>query len=109
MHKEELYEGKHDALIDKALWEAVQEMLRSNRQGEKRRRARHPSLLAGLLFAKDGTRLIASHATKGCRRYRYYVSSTRETDDADKQPQRYSAPEVEKLAIHSLRSCGPMM
>jgi DNA invertase Pin-like site-specific DNA recombinase len=103
-HRGELYDGKHGALIDKALWDAVQDQLSTNRQGEKRKRARHPSLLAGLLFAANGTRLIASHATKGCRRYRYYVSSTPRTDDAEKQPQRYSAPEVEKLVVHSLRS-----
>jgi hypothetical protein len=86
------------------LWDAVQEKLSMNRRGEKRKRARHPSLLAGFLFAADGTRLIASHATKGCRRYRYYVSGTPRAEDADKQPQRYSAPEVEKLVLHSLQS-----
>jgi site-specific DNA recombinase len=103
-HRGELYDGEHEALMDKALWDAVQDQLSTNRQGEKRRRARHPSLLAGLLFAADGTRLIASHATKGCRRYRYYVSGTPRAEDADKQPQRYSAPEVEKLVLHSLQS-----
>jgi len=103
-HRGEIFEGLHEEMIDQPLWDTVQEKLRSNRQGEKRRRARHPSLLAGLLFAEDGTRLIASHASKGCGRYRYYVSSMRRLDDPDNQPQRYSAPEVERLVIQSLRS-----
>jgi site-specific DNA recombinase len=38
--------------------------------------AKHPSLLAGLLFDEAGNRFVATHATKNGKRYRYYVSES---------------------------------
>jgi site-specific DNA recombinase len=74
-HKGQLYDGRHDALIDQATWDAVQERLTGN--GQHRRNGagvREPSLLTGLLFDTDGERLSPSHAVKSGKRYRYYIS-----------------------------------
>ncbi|MEX6634568.1 recombinase family protein [Hyphococcus lacteus] len=68
----ELHEGAHDAIVDKALWDNVQSKRRaaSQRKGIK---TRSSNPLSGKLFA-DGHRLTPSHASKGGKRYRYYVS-----------------------------------
>ena len=49
--------------------------------------AKEPSLLAGLIVDAEGKRLTPSHAVKGGKRYRYYVSRSLITD-----PGRTSEP-----------------
>ena len=75
VHKGERYPGLHDAIIDAGTWDAVQDQLKRNaidrRCGSN---AKTPSLLAGLLRDEDDRRMSPSHARKGDRRYRYYVS-----------------------------------
>jgi site-specific DNA recombinase len=64
-HKGQLYEGRHDALIDHETWATVQARLASN--GPDRHTGavvREPSLLAGLLFDVTGERLSPSRTVK---------------------------------------------
>jgi DNA invertase Pin-like site-specific DNA recombinase len=87
------YEGEHEAIIDARTWNKVQTQLVTN-AGRKRGRAsaRHPSLLAGLLFTAKGVPFTASHAVNHGRRYRYYVErplvipTTREAKPIERQP-----------------------
>jgi site-specific DNA recombinase len=73
-HKDQIYDGNHPAIIYPELWQAVQDRLQENRQGNRlRARAAHPSLLVGKVFDERGGRLTPSHARKGTQRYRYYV------------------------------------
>ena len=76
-HKEAVYPGQHEAIVSAALHASVQAKLaESNNGGPGAKRARvEPSLLAGKLFDQAGERLVPSHARKGERRYRYYVSA----------------------------------
>ncbi|WP_126174378.1 recombinase family protein [Altericroceibacterium xinjiangense] len=74
-HKGKVYAGKHEAIIDRELWDRVQAKLTDNTQGKQRAATvQSPSLLAGLVFDEAGQPLVASHACKGKVRYRYYVS-----------------------------------
>jgi DNA invertase Pin-like site-specific DNA recombinase len=74
-HKENVYPGDHEAIIDRETWDQVQKMLDENQQGERSRtRATRGSLLTGLLFDEAGNRLTPTHASKGGKRYRYYTS-----------------------------------
>jgi len=74
-HREKHYPGLHPPIIARNLWEQVQEQLTLNLQGERARsRASQPSPLAGKITDSEGQPLIADHACKGKRRYRYYVS-----------------------------------
>jgi DNA invertase Pin-like site-specific DNA recombinase len=74
-HKDKVHPGQHAAIVDEALWQAVQQRLAANRQRTGRRAdAKDPSPLAGKLTDPDGCRMRPSHATKKGRRYRYYVS-----------------------------------
>ncbi|MFT5438149.1 MAG: site-specific DNA recombinase [Alphaproteobacteria bacterium] len=75
VHKEAIYPGQHDAIIDEALWTEVQRKLAENRIDRATgARAAQPSLLAGLIYDDAGARMIPSHANKKGARYRYYVS-----------------------------------
>ena len=75
-HRGQIHPGQHSAVIDRALWIAVQERLKINLRGERHGRAANPSPLSGKLFDRYGEELIPVHACKGKVRYRYYVSRT---------------------------------
>ncbi|WP_246591110.1 recombinase family protein [Georgfuchsia toluolica] len=75
VHKGTIYAGEHEAILDREVWESVQERLRSNNDGRKRGiKAKESSLLAGWVFDGDGRRLIPTHTTKKGKRYRYYIA-----------------------------------
>jgi site-specific DNA recombinase len=64
-HKGNVYPCQHQAIIDGQLWDAVQEKLSANRKARLLATdARAPSLLSGLLFDRDGTRMTPTHANK---------------------------------------------
>jgi site-specific DNA recombinase len=69
------HQGQHQPIIDRELWDKVQQQLHEH---AKRRRLRavqvEPSPLTGKLFDPSGAGLTPSHAHKGERRYRYYIS-----------------------------------
>jgi hypothetical protein len=80
-HRGKVYEGKHEAIIDRDLWDQVQARLADNTQGQQRSaKVKSPSLLVGLVFDENGEPLIAAHACKGKQRYRYYVSRALQHD-----------------------------
>lgn len=75
-HKTDIYDGLHEAIVDQAVFDRVQEQLSANRVSRKSRsNAAAPSRLAGKIFKADGVMLTPSHTKKSGRRYRYYVST----------------------------------
>jgi site-specific DNA recombinase len=104
-HKEQSYEGVHEAIIELGLWEAVQRLLAVNRR-ERRNgtSANDPSLLAGLIVDAEGKRLTPSHSAKSGKRYRYYVSRGLITDPGRAcQPSwRLPAVELERLVVKQI-------
>ena len=74
-HKDHIYPGQHDPIIDQSLWDAVQQRINLNRvEREGGINKVGVSLLAGLLRDEEGFGFTAVHANKKGRRYRYYVS-----------------------------------
>ncbi|MEM9499151.1 MAG: hypothetical protein AAGA28_14600, partial [Pseudomonadota bacterium] len=74
-HRETIYAGLHEPIIDLEIWERTQTLLAENRRCHvARSRAHHPSPLAGKLFDPAGNRMRPVHAKKKGKRYRYYVS-----------------------------------
>ncbi len=74
-HKGQSYPGQHQAILERATWEAVQAQLQRNASNRRSgRNAAVPSLLTGLVYDETGDRLRPTHANKQGRRYRYYVS-----------------------------------
>jgi site-specific DNA recombinase len=102
-HKQERHPGLHEAILSKELWERVQQRLNENAargRGTSNRSITSP--LAGKLFDADGQPLYVQGATKGRRRYRYYVSKCLVNGSARDKGKgcRLSAPELERaLAI----------
>jgi site-specific DNA recombinase len=111
-HKEQSYEGMHDAITEPELWEGVQHSLAVNRR-ERRNgtSAKEPSLLAGLIFDAEGKRLPPSHAAKGGKRYRYYVSRSLITGPARTSESSWRLPaiELERLVVKQIGEflCDP--
>jgi len=74
-HRRVRHPGQHQAIVDKVIWEQVQERLRKQAVHHRRLDAKGVSSpLAGKLFDENGEPLYACGANKGGRRYRYYVS-----------------------------------
>lgn len=109
-HRGQVYEGKHNAVIARAEWDAVQAKLRDNVQGTQRySTAKARSLLAGKVFDDAGEPLVASHACKGKVRYRYYVSRKLQHNAAarDEGGLRMPALELEKaVALRLAQAVG---
>ena len=85
------YLGQHQAIIGRELWDAVHAIIEKRKKGPRIHNTENPALLAGLLYAPDGQRLIPSHTTKkDGRRYRYYVPylEKRQSAGASNQPGR---------------------
>jgi site-specific DNA recombinase len=73
-HKGQVHEGLHEPIIDQGTWDRVQALLAEHVQRTAGSRQDSDALLAGKLFDDRGNRMSASHAAKGGRRWRYYVS-----------------------------------
>jgi site-specific DNA recombinase len=74
-HAGSWFPGEHEPLIDRDLFEKVQDRLRTNSEGRTGRRYQTDALLTGLIFDDRGNRMSPSFSVKGGVRYRYYVSS----------------------------------
>lgn len=103
-HKGKVYQGKHDAIVDRHLWDQVQLRLSDNTQGSQTAATiRSSSLLAGLVFDAEGEPLVASHACKGKTRYRYYVSRRLQHEPGSEQDgMRIPARELEGAVVERL-------
>ena len=107
-HKGDIYEGEHKAIIEPELWEKVQRQLKANASGSSRRKqAKDPSLLIGLIEDRYGRPMTPSHSGKSAktRRYRYYVTRPDHVDD--RPAQRVSAPDLEaRICEHLTERLG---
>lgn len=101
-HRDVTYDGQHAAILYPDLWQQVQAQLTVHRQGDgKRTRAERPSLLAGKVVDAAGEPLLATHATKGATRYRYYVSKALQ-EGRSKDGWRVPARELEAVVAERL-------
>ena len=73
-HRGQVDDGLHDSIIDRETWDRVQLLLAEHAQRTAGGRQNSDALLASKLFDDRGNPMSPSHAAKGGRRYRYYVS-----------------------------------
>jgi site-specific DNA recombinase len=73
-YKDEILPGEQPAIMDRALFDAVQQKLTDQWTALSTVRNASDHLLTGLLFDDAGHRMVPTHATKAGIRYRYYVS-----------------------------------
>ena len=105
-HKGKVYPGQHEPILDEQLWNDVQKQLESNRSKARNRSAtKAPSLLAGLLFDSTGHPMSPTHATKGQKRYRYYISQAvlKYEEGEGGSVLRVPATNVESVVIKQLK------
>ena len=106
VHKENVYEGEHDGIIDDITFERVQKLLYENKLdkicGTK---CASNSLLTGLIFDDKNNKMTPSHSNCHGRRYRYYISQAikkykkSQAGTVSKIP----AGEIEKFVIENVK------
>jgi len=108
VHKDETFEGEHDAIIDQELFNQVQAKLDSQKRRASKaadqRSAKAP--LTGKLFDASGAPMTptTSYGKTG-RKYRYYVSAPLQQGykpSAGEKIERLSAPAIEKIIAEAV-------
>ena len=95
-HKGTRYRGQHQPIVAAPRWEKAQELLQLHTiRTLGKPNGSTTSLLVGKLFDDTGERLTPSHAVKGNRRYRYYVSRSLLKDGAGQTTQGWRIPAME--------------
>lgn len=81
-HKEKVYSGNHNAIIEPNIWDEVQHILTCQKSTRTQNaNQQSPALLKGLLFDHRDNKLLPHHANKKGKRYHYYVSEKRNNED----------------------------
>ncbi|MBW8911492.1 MAG: recombinase family protein, partial [Sphingomonas sp.] len=97
IHKGTSYPGEHDAIVPVDLWNDVQAKLDGrDRCRNALRQPKENSLLASKLHDADGRNMVPSHASKGGKRYRYYVTR-HDLVDANRPAWRVGAHGIETI------------
>ena len=101
-----MFPGEQPAILDRALFEAVQTKLDQQRTNHAKARQKSQSLLTGRIFDERGNRMTPSHAVKNGVRYRYYISSALIQGQPDKAAKlnRVPATEIERLILSAVRN-----
>ena len=100
-HKGATYDGAHDAIVEREVWDRVQAALADKAPARTRRaNVRHPSILAGLVHDGHGRKMTPSHAVKQAKRYRYYM--TRDRQPGTPAVWRVPAHDLEQLVVARL-------
>jgi hypothetical protein len=106
-YKSEVLPGEQPAILDKSLFEAVQQKLSAHQSHKTLTRLKSNHLLKDLLFDDAGHRMIATHATKAGIRYRYYVSQPGLHGEARTATlgsvSRVPATEIEQVIVSGLQ------
>jgi DNA invertase Pin-like site-specific DNA recombinase len=104
-HKGAIHDGLHDPIVDGETWNQVQSLLVEHAQHKNVARQDSDALLAGKVFDDRGNRMSPSHAAKGGRRWRYYVSQAilqgRKQDAGSVA--RVAAGEIERRVCEAVR------
>ena len=101
-HKGVVYPGEQPAIVDRVLWERVQQQFKV----DIRRRVRHrkvEALLSGLLYcAQCGGRMRNTYSSRQTRRHLYYVCRNKKADTKCQQ-QPVAAVDLETSLMEQLK------
>ena len=106
-HRDQTYEGDHEAIVPMALWDKVQAKLSSDHQGRRNGvKAITPSLLTGLLKDPQGKGFTPCHTAKNGKRYHYYYvpQPASKVDKSNRKVSRVPAHQIESLVLSRLQS-----
>jgi site-specific DNA recombinase len=108
-HRDDLYDGEHDAIVDAEIWRRAQALLRRNGStGGGVVKNKYGALLKGLLrCAACECAMIHSTSSKGPKRYRYYVCVQAQKRGWHTCPSKsVPAPELERFVVNQIRDIG---
>ncbi len=108
-YKGEVYEGEHEAIVDEDLFARVQGLLRRNRNsGGMHSRNKHGALLKGLVRCKACGCAMSHHfATRGNKRYRYYVCIRAQKNGWNACPApSLPAKQLEDFVVEQIKTLG---
>jgi site-specific DNA recombinase len=109
-YKDEVHGGEHPAIVDEAVWQRVQELLKDNCTA-RQDTVRKPSgaLLKGLLYCSGcGCAMTPTYACRnGAKRYRYYICSGVLKRGRQSCPSRLlPAAAIERFVVDQIRQGG---
>ena len=98
-----LYEGSHEKLVDAPTWERVQDILKSNLQGERTRQ--HPHFLKSTVWCGSchGRLLVQVSRNKMGHHYHYFMCSNRHGRRNNCQQRSVQSDEVERRIEESYK------
>ena len=103
VHKGEAYDGEHEAIVDEALWDAVQARLMQKAPPRKRStNAPQKAMLREILTDAHGRPMVPTYATKGSRRYAYYETRKDLAKQGDAPATRWPQAKLERHLIRHL-------
>jgi DNA invertase Pin-like site-specific DNA recombinase len=113
-YKDEILPGEQPAILDRALFDAVQQKLTDQWSNRTTIRNASEHLLTGLLFDDAGHRMVPTHASKAGIRYRYYVSLPHLHGESKTASvgsvSRVPAPALEEIVVKTINAhlvaCG---
>ncbi len=101
-HKDAIYDGEHDPIIDQALFDEVQSIFATNRRDNALgKKSENPSLLTGLISDPEGRPMSPSQARKGARLYRYYTTRL-EPGEKKNAVWRMPCGEIERIVMNAI-------
>jgi hypothetical protein len=103
--KGETLAGEQPAIVDGAVFDAVQARVNEQVNNHKATRVKSEALLIGRIFDDRGNRMTPSHARKGGIKYRYYLSSALLQGLAERagSMRRVPAADIEAIVTKSVR------
>jgi site-specific DNA recombinase len=107
-HKTEVYQGEHPAIVDPLQWQKVQELLHGNHHGGPGMPHNGSgAILKGLLRCRPcGCAMTPTHATKGGKRYRYYVCSRALRQGRECPSRSVPAGPLERIVVEQISKLG---
>ncbi|WP_022698126.1 recombinase family protein [Euryhalocaulis caribicus] len=103
-HKAAVYGGLHDAIIAPQEWDRFQDRMGKGQRQRGSTNSAGDALFAGRVFDETGDRLTPTHAKKGDRRYRYYISRrlVKQSGERDVSGWRLPAGVLERAVMDAL-------
>jgi site-specific DNA recombinase len=104
-YRGEVHPGEHEAIVEPAIFEAVQARFTASTVERRMRLKASSALLVGRIHDDHGNRMSPSHSVKLGARYRYYVSQAvlQQRKDQAGSVARVPAPEIESLVVKAVR------
>src|SRR4051794_19159821 len=106
-YKNETLPGEQPAIMERELFDAVQQKLTDQWSHRNHSKTKSDHLLTGLLYDDAGHRMIPTHATKAGIRYRYYASLPHLKGESKTTSvgsvSRIPATDIENVVINSVK------